>query len=297
MNERVKQTLQYIINAMILLAALLFGILFVVNFENSFVEKHEALLLSLYVILLVSAGILWIVFKLKEKGVVYKSIFTAVSLIAMAAVFLFIIERSGLLYKMSSKEALQEMILKIQPYSSIVFVLLQIFQVLFLPIPSALLTGVGASLFGYLFGSFLSLFGILCGSTIAFWIGRKLGHKIVIWLIGEETYDKCLRMIKGRDKYALTVMFLLPFFPDDALCFISGLTTMPYLYFIIVMLISRSIIIFSTSFMFDMVPITEWWGILIWAVLILGTLILFYIAVRYGNKIDEWISKVIKKKH
>ena len=43
-------------------------------------------------------------------------------------------------------------------------------------------------------------------------------------------------------------MFLLPLFPDDILCFVTGLSTMSWRYFIVMQLIARAISVVTTSY-------------------------------------------------
>mgnify|MGYP002508213373 CR=1 FL=1 len=74
----------------------------------------------------------------------------------------------------------------------------------------------------------------MIGSMFAFFLGRVFGVKLLIWMVGPKAYNKYQKMLKGRDKLMLFMMFLLPVFPDDLLCIFAGVTTMSYTTFFII---------------------------------------------------------------
>ena len=179
---------------------------------------------------------------------------------------------------------------------SILYVLLQYFQVILLPIPSVVSTVAGLALFGPLKTIFLSLIGIVAGSIAAFFIGRKLGYKAVAWIVGKETLDKWQKKLKGKDNLLLTVMFMLPMFPDDVLCFIAGLSSMSNRYFLVMIFIARIIGITGTCYSFDIIPLNEWWGVLIWAILIAAILILVFLIYKNMDKINRFAKRLKRKR-
>ncbi|MGN1099600.1 MAG: hypothetical protein ACI4S9_04595, partial [Christensenellales bacterium] len=97
-------------------------------------------------------------------------------------------------------------------------------------------------------------------------------------------------------KAILTFMFLFPFFPDDTLCLIAGLTTFNYTWFFILMIITRSITTFSTVMIGDgalHIPF-HGWGLVVWALLILITISFLVLVFKYGDKIEEFLLKKFK---
>jgi uncharacterized membrane protein YdjX (TVP38/TMEM64 family) len=92
-------------------------------------------------------------------------------------------------------------------------------------------------------------------------------------------------------------MMLFPLFPDDILCVVAGLTSMSFSFFIITNLIARSIGIACTVFFGSgaVIPFSGW-GLIIWCVIIFVVASLFYLSVKYQNKIDEIIKQFLKKR-
>ena len=177
----------------------------------------------------------------------------------------------------------------------IFYVLLQYLQVVLLPIPSLISTVAGVAVFGALLASIYSIIGILLGSLTAFFIGRKLGNRAVGWMIGEEALQKWQKKFKRKDNVVLTLAFILPFFPDDVLCFLAGLSSMTIGYFLSVVFLARIIGIVCTCYSVNFSPFTTWWGLLIWGVLLAGVVLLFILAYKKMDTIQKWIKNITKK--
>ena len=87
-------------------------------------------------------------------------------------------------------------------------------------------------------------------------------------------------------------MFFFPFFPDDVLCFVAGITTMSPIFFIVMIVIARIVTIFVSSYSINnsIIPYDTWWGILIWVALICLTALLAYIVYKKGDRIESKIK-------
>lgn len=82
----------------------------------------------------------------------------------------------------------------------------------------------------------------MAGCILAYWIGRWWGVKAVKWCAGsEEEFHKWSNVLntKGKWWYALTV--LLPLFPDDLLCLVTGAVKFDFIFFTITNLLGRTI--------------------------------------------------------
>ena len=110
-------------------------------------------------------------------------------------------------------------------------------------------------------------------------------------MVGKETLDKWLKKVKGKDKLFLSAMFLLPVFPDDILCFVAGISSMSVWYFFAIILISRVLAIFTTSYSITLIPLNTWWGLLTWGILIALVIILFVFLYKKSDAILAWFEK------
>ena len=83
--------------------------------------------------------------------------------------------------------------------------------------------------------------------------------------------------------------FLLPGFPDDILCFLAGLTTMPLKRFLLLVLLFRPWgLLVSCAVGGNALALPSWLLVLLCA----AGVALFLIAMKYG---DRWESALLKK--
>lgn len=199
--------------------------------------------------------------------------------------------------KLNSVDKLKKEILDLGIYGRVFFIFLQVVQVAFLPIPSPLIVVAGSLIYGPFQASLLSLAGILLGSAIAFSIGRVFGKKVVIFMVGKENEEKWSKFLSNA-KYSFVLMMLLPLFPDDVLCMIAGLTDMSWTFFMVTQLVTRTIGVFTMSYLSagDIIPY-HGWGLYVWVAIGLLSLLAIYLTTKYNKQIDAFIYKLFKKKN
>lgn len=105
-----------------------------------------------------------------------------------------------------------------------IFVFLQLLQVLFVPIPGQVTGLLGGFLFGFWHGLFLTILGLSIGSFIAMAGARIFGETIVRKFVPKHVMAKFDYLITEGGIFNFFMIFLLPALPDDAVCFIGGLT-------------------------------------------------------------------------
>lgn len=278
------------------LISIVFALLYVQTFN---VNSQNFTALSSFIVIFISIiDVLTISFFVNENKVVYKILLSFCILLCLACFGLYILKLTGIFDKIDSVNDLRVYVSNFGAWAEIIFVVLQIFQVIILPLPTFITIGAGVLLFGPLKTALLSSLGIVIGSYIAFFIGRFLGVKVVKWLIGDEKLNKTLKLIKGRDKVVLTFMFLFPLFPDDLLCFVAGLSTMSVKFFLLMMLIVRTLCVFTSAFSLNnnFIPYDTWWGILLWIIFAVCTIVLTFFVYKHGNKIENLFKRKNKKK-
>ena len=181
-------------------------------------------------------------------------------------------------------------------WAAAIYIFFCFLQVVLLPVPGSVAVAVGTAMFGPLRCSIYSFIGIVLGSIVAYAIGKIVGYKAVCWIVGKENLDKWQQKLKGKDYLILSLMFLLPLFPDDILCFIAGMSSMTWGYFLVMITITRAISIFSSAFSFELIPFTTWWGIMIWIVIAALVFISFWLVCKHYEKIDRFIKDKFKFK-
>jgi uncharacterized membrane protein YdjX (TVP38/TMEM64 family) len=125
------------------------------------------------------------------------------------------------------------------PLAPLVFILLQALQVVFAPIPGEATGFIGGYLFGAPLGVIYSTIGLTLGSVLAFFIARWLEERYVARWLPKEILEKFDFLMERQGALISFILFLLPGFPKDYLCFILGLSRMPFKLFLLICTVGR----------------------------------------------------------
>ena len=120
------------------------------------------------------------------------------------------------------------------------FVLIQVLQVVIAPIPGQAAAFAGGFIFGFWKGWGLTTLGLVLGSLIAMVLARLLGISLVRKIVPESIITRFDSVISEGGYMTFFMIFLLPALPDDAVCFLAGLTKLKLLPLSIVCLLGRA---------------------------------------------------------
>ncbi len=231
----------------------------------------------------------------KKQKILRTSLVILIVLAFLVAMY-FVLVATGWWEYVNSVEKLKNLILDLGFYGRAVFVIFQFLQVTFIPIPSPILVVAGTLIYGPFQAGLLSLAGILLGSAVAFAIGRSFGKKIVVFMVGKESCEKWTRFL-SNGKYSFVLMMLLPFFPDDILCLVAGLTDMSWTFFMATQLITRPIGIFLTSYFTSgqIIPY-HGWGLVVWGLFFIFAVTSIYLSSKYKPQIESYLNRLFKHK-
>jgi uncharacterized membrane protein YdjX (TVP38/TMEM64 family) len=137
------------------------------------------------------------------------------------------------------RHQLKILITSFGPYSPLAYILLQILQVVVAPIPGGAIEFLGGYLFGVKAGFLYSMIGLILGSWIAFSLARFFEKLAVERFVSLHTRKKFGYLIGHEGVILSFLLFLIPGFPKDALCYILGLTPMHFGIFLTISTIGR----------------------------------------------------------
>lgn len=275
---------------------IIFSALYVNTFNGGFFYDNKKLLVSIVVITVAVISVISLAYCYMSKKTIYKVTVVILSIISTCLLIMYFLKISGILDKIDSIEDLRNYVASFGSIAVFIYVLMNFLQVVLLPIPGFIAVGTGLLLFGPIKTSIYSLIGIVLGSLVAFFIGRILGYRVVRWIVGKESLDKWLKSVKNKDKIVLSFMFLFPFFPDDLLCFVAGLTTMSVPYYVVMILICRTISVVVSAFSLNgnIIPYTTWWGIVLWALVLAFTIVVTIFLYKYGDTVEKYFKQKFK---
>jgi len=119
-------------------------------------------------------------------------------------------------------------------YGKFIFILLQIIQVVAAPIPGELTGIIGGYLYGTFWGTIYSTIGLTIGSWFAFLLARFFGEPLVETMVKKDVFEKFDHFMEHKGILVSFLLFLIPGFPKDYLCYIMGVSRIPTGIFIII---------------------------------------------------------------
>ncbi len=199
---------------------------------------------------------------------------------------------TGFFEAAGSQEKLGEYIARCAPWSHLAYFGIQLVSVVVAPIPSNLTAAAGAYLFG-LWPSFLLTWGaVALGSAIVFGLARALGQQFAGQFVSEKLSGKYLDVIRRKRDVFLALAFLFPFFPDDILCILAGLTDISFKRFFLLAAIFRPWGLLAACMVGSATVSIPWWGMALLGGLGLAV---FLLAMKYGDKLEDAVLKRLER--
>ena len=171
----------------------------------------------------------------------------------------------------------------------VIFILFQILQVLFAPVPGEASGFIGGYIFGTFQGFLYSSIGLSVGSWINFSIGRLLGRHYVRKLIPGDKLERFDATLKHQGSIVVFILFIFPGFPKDYLCYFLGLSTFPLKVFILMASIGRM----PGTFMLSLQGASLYdrsYGL--FTITLILCLLFAFAGYRYREKIYQWIDRM-----
>ena len=144
-----------------------------------------------------------------------------------------------LFHLFTDKDRLLSLIEEHRTYAVFIFIGLQVIQVLVAILPGEVTGFVGGMFFGPLWGIIFSTMGLTLGSWIAFNLAHRVGRPLIDIIVRQETIKRFDYVMKHKGLFLAFLLFLIPGFPKDILCYLLGLGHMRQGEFLIVSIAGR----------------------------------------------------------
>ena len=131
-----------------------------------------------------------------------------------------------------NRDRIEDWVGQFGPWGPVAVVATMVLQMFLIVIPSWGLMIVNVLAYGPVWGSLLSVGGILAASSLGYFIGHHLHETTIDQLVGRKTSRKMEGYVDDYGLWAVFVARLAPFLSNDAISFIGGLLQMGYWKFI-----------------------------------------------------------------
>lgn len=147
-------------------------------------------------------------------------------------------------------------------------------------------------LFGTWPAFFLTYTAVISGSLLVFVLARALGRDFAGRIVSRKLSEQYQAVLQTKAPVFLTLAFLLPFFPDDVLCILAGLTPISLGRFALIVVAARPWgLLFASALggatldlpLGAMVPIA------------LAGFALFLLGLRYGDRLEDAILSRLRQ--
>ncbi len=179
-------------------------------------------------------------------------------------------------------------------WAPVIYVFLQALQIVIFVLPGEITQIAAGWVFGFGWGSALSVIGAVVGSSVAFGLARRFGPPLVHGLAGAATVARFDKLMQSpRFIGSLFLLLLIPGIPKDILCYVAGLSALKFWPFIVIGTLARLPGILGSSLMGKALFQGDW-GLL--ALVAGGALVLFGVGWFFREAIFRLIENVTTTK-
>ncbi len=96
-------------------------------------------------------------------------------------------------------------------------------------------------IYGFSGGILITWISLVVGGQMAFWLARRYGRPFAEKWVSTSVLDRWDKSAAGQGIGFYVVTLVMPFFPNDAMCYVAGLGNMPHRRFLIANIMGRGV--------------------------------------------------------
>ena len=214
---------------------------------------------------------------------------------ALGVGILFVLVPFGLVWVVPSLHdpaAIHQYVSRFGPLAPLVFVTVQALQVIVAPVPAQVLAVAGGYLFGAWQGALFRLVGVTIGSAVAFALSRRYGRPYVRRLIGPQRLARFDSFVDRSGVTGVFLLFLIPGpWPDDVVCFVAGVSTIPFRTLVVLAVVGRGPSLFVASFLGAELVTNQFLTVAVaGAILLVAWLLAYYYRRRLFRVLERYVA-------
>lgn len=141
---------------------------------------------------------------------------------------------------LTDRNELRRIILDAGPWAPLVFIFLQLLQVVIAPLPGTVISLAGGYIFEAFWATVYAMIGTTVGFLLVFIISKRYGRRVMKYFVPQEQVDKYDAVASSKGAFAfIAVGFLFPFIPDPILGYIAGTTPIPTRVLMVICVVMR----------------------------------------------------------
>jgi uncharacterized membrane protein YdjX (TVP38/TMEM64 family) len=200
----------------------------------------------------------------------------------------FVLYKTGLISFFLNREKLTAFLNSLGPLSFIGFIMLQAAQVIISPIPGEVTGLIGGFFYGKFLGIILSTIGLTLGSLAAFGLSRYFGRPFAEKFVKKETMERYDYLLHHKGAFLVFLLFLIPGFPKDYLCYILGLGHLSTKEFFIISTLGRFMGTVLLTFGGDYIRHHQYYR---FSILVGIAIVFVLLSMIYRDRIEKFFKK------
>lgn len=213
-------------------------------------------------------------------------------LLAIIGGLTLIIYNTGLINIFFNRQKMLAFLNSLGHWAFIGFIFVQALQVIVSPFPGEVTGLLGGYLYGPFLGVTLSTVGLTLGSYIAFSLSRAFGRPFVEKVVSKATMARFDYILHHKGAFLVFLLFLLPGFPKDYLCYILGLGHLTTREFIVIGGTGRLLGTVLLTLGGTYIRHQQYTQLFI---LIGVSLVIVFLALAYRDKLEKWFRHLHAK--
>lgn len=131
----------------------------------------------------------------------------------------------------------------------LVFIFIQILQVVIAAIPGEVVQIAAGYIYGVWLGTLYLVVGVIVGTVVVFYASRLLGYPLVKAFVRQDKLTRLNSLVESqKGDLAIFILFLLPGLPKDILSYMAGLTPVKPLRFFTIATVARFPALFVSAY-------------------------------------------------
>jgi uncharacterized membrane protein YdjX (TVP38/TMEM64 family) len=190
---------------------------------------------------------------------------------------------------LSTRERLQEWLAGWGNSAKLVYVALQVFQVVVFVVPGEPVQVAGGYFFGVATGSLLAAVGSVLGATVCFFLGRLMGRPFLRAFVPADRVAQVEKLIASpRGTTTLFLLYVIPGIPKDVLGYVAGVSSIRYFLFIVVSTLGRLPGLVGSAVLGSSAASRRW---VLFGIVAAVALILFGAGLLLRPRIQAWLER------
>ncbi len=215
-------------------------------------------------------------------------------LVVMIGITIFLIPVIKMLPTEEGRTKLKGIVESYGAFGPLMFILLQVVQVVIAIIPGEPIEIIGGMLFGGFYGYLLCMAGVLLGTVFIYYLVKWIGQPMVSAFVNSEKLSKYkIFNDEKRLETLVFILFFIPGTPKDALTYLIPLTRIKPSKYFVYATIARTPSIISSTYVGTNIGKGNWKASI---VIFLITALVGFIGIKYNDKIISRFRRKTNKK-